>query len=530
MKINILSEGRALRLSAAIAALSIPAVAQFSFNSPSSYRCGTDPHDIAVADFNGDGNLDMATTLHNPARVSILTQNDDGTFDPPAFTVIPAFTVVRGGRNAVVPQGLLAVDWDGNGRPDLVVASQASGELVFLRNLGDGAWELTTKVQVGLDPTELVASDFDGDGDIDVAVSNTVGNTISIVHNLGRDRFLQVQDITVRAGPKALAVGRFFGDNLPGIAVAVHDAHSVYVLRNWGNGYFNVETVLTVPNGTYPECVAVADFDLNGSDDIVATFSQGAANEFAVFYQMKSGTAAEINRLFTDPDTFDVGGVHPSHIVAADFDLDTRADIAVLSSKSSNLSLFCNVADHKFSFQTSMDLPGPQPSRMVVADMNRDYAPDVVCTNNGGNSLSVVLNARTNPSTYCKALPNSTGSGTSLWISGSTSIAANNFTLRAGKAPPGQLGIFLYGQKPAQTPFQGSVLCIEPPLGRLDPQVRIDATGVASFALSLAPGLVGHQMLYVLPGSVWNFQFLYRDIRGWQSPNLSAAMRIVFQP
>ncbi len=50
------------------------------FASPVSYPVGTSPARIVIADFNGDGKLDIAVANSGSANVSIQLGNGDGTF------------------------------------------------------------------------------------------------------------------------------------------------------------------------------------------------------------------------------------------------------------------------------------------------------------------------------------------------------------------------------------------------------------------------------------------------------------------
>jgi hypothetical protein len=242
---------------------------------------------------------------------------------------------------------------------------------------------------------------------------------------------------------------------------------------------YSVQQTLITPSGTYPECVAVADFDEDYDDDLVTTFSEGTTNKVAFFYQLTQGS-------FSAANSFNVGAYHPSHVVAGDFDLDTRIDVAVVSSNSGVLSMLRNLGGQAFGFQLMLDLATTQSDHMQCADLDADYMPDLVVTNDGGRSLTVILNARPNPSNYCLAVPNSTGVGASIGSVGSPSIAAMNLKLMVTNAPPYKIGVFFYSYKPTQMPFQGAYLCIAPPIRRLDPPVLIDGNGVASYAMTLS--------------------------------------------
>jgi hypothetical protein len=56
------------------------------FNPAVNYAAGVRPHCVAVGDFDGDGNLDLAVANADSTDVSILLGNGDGTFTVPAPT------------------------------------------------------------------------------------------------------------------------------------------------------------------------------------------------------------------------------------------------------------------------------------------------------------------------------------------------------------------------------------------------------------------------------------------------------------
>ena len=99
-------------------------VADQGFQLTSSFSPSTQPfldtfslyegfQSVAVADFNGDGRPDLVMTTHGSGIVSVLLGNGDGTFQQPERT----YTV--GGAVAAV------ADVNGDGRPDLVTANTA---------------------------------------------------------------------------------------------------------------------------------------------------------------------------------------------------------------------------------------------------------------------------------------------------------------------------------------------------------------------------------------------------------------------
>jgi hypothetical protein len=65
---------------------------------------------VAVADFNGDGKLDIATSSNGTDQVAVLTGNGDGSFNTPV--------VFAAGQDVT---GIGVADFNGDGKPDIVV-------------------------------------------------------------------------------------------------------------------------------------------------------------------------------------------------------------------------------------------------------------------------------------------------------------------------------------------------------------------------------------------------------------------------
>lgn len=110
----------------------------FELAPPSNAVTGTatlatndDPYDIIKADFDQDGNLDLAVAELPSSTVSIWLGNGDGTFTQAGDSPIS----VSGG-----PTNLQAVDFDGNSTLDLVVLTRNGADLVVLSGDGNGGF------------------------------------------------------------------------------------------------------------------------------------------------------------------------------------------------------------------------------------------------------------------------------------------------------------------------------------------------------------------------------------------------------
>jgi len=140
---------------------------------------------------------------------------------------------------------------------------------------------------------------------------------------------------------------------------------------------------------------------------------------------------------------------------------------------------------------------------------------DVVVSMNGMVCYDRVFRVAATPvpvgTPYCTGAPNSVGAGAAIDAVGSAVVADNDLHLLATGAPPIMPGLFLFGSASAQLPFGDGFLCVQPPLGRLQPPILTDPEGCVLRTLDLsAPPAAGK----LLPGTTWYFQLWYRDPPG----------------
>ena len=139
---------------------------------------GDAPVSVALADLNNDGVLDLVAANRDDDTLSVLLGDGDGSFTAAAESPL----VVGDG-----PEMVIAVDLDGDHRPDLAAANAADGTVSVLLGDGDGTFTAApdSPVSVGGSPSGLFAGHYDWDGRFDLAVSDSSGDRIVILKGGG---------------------------------------------------------------------------------------------------------------------------------------------------------------------------------------------------------------------------------------------------------------------------------------------------------------------------------------------------------
>lgn len=223
---------------------------------------GTSPVGVAQGDFNGDGKLDLVTTNYVAGNLSIFLGNGDGTFQAPQTISIGSNTN---------PVGIVAADFDGDGNLDLAIGydyQNSHGVSVLLGN-GNGTFQPNQDFAAGTRTYELVSGDFNGDGFADIAVTNYAGNRVEVLLGNGDGTLQTAVPYSVTASAFYVQEADLNGDGTLDLVVCGRDTGVISVLLGNGDGTFQGQSTYTA--GTAAEDVAIADFDGDGIPDVIAT-------------------------------------------------------------------------------------------------------------------------------------------------------------------------------------------------------------------------------------------------------------------
>ncbi|MFL6527026.1 MAG: FG-GAP repeat domain-containing protein, partial [Chthoniobacterales bacterium] len=212
-----------------------------AFAAPVNYAVATYPDSVVAGDFNHDGKVDLVVLgagnffasddSGKHTRLSVLLGNGDGTFAP---AVTQTLDNQDGGES------LVAADF-GRGEIDLAVAHFNKNEVLILQDDGHGNFTKTASYQTGAGPEGLVAVDLDGDGKSDIAVGNLNDHTVTVLTGNGDGTFVSTGN---RAGvlepfgnatwhyPAFVAAGDLDGDAKPDLVTTHLFEAAAAVLRN----------------------------------------------------------------------------------------------------------------------------------------------------------------------------------------------------------------------------------------------------------------------------------------------------------
>lgn len=136
---------------------------------------GIEPLAVATGDFNGDGILDLVVTnqnegFPNPGTVNVLLGNGNGTFRPgPAVPNVGS-----------IPYTVSVADFNGDGKLDLAIPAAGNNVIDVLLGNGHGGFDIYTRLPTGSDPVGAAVGNFSGNGIPDIAAADNTANEVTI--------------------------------------------------------------------------------------------------------------------------------------------------------------------------------------------------------------------------------------------------------------------------------------------------------------------------------------------------------------
>jgi hypothetical protein len=291
------------------------------FQVSAVYSTDYQPRSIALADFNGDKKLDFVASNEYGQFMTVALGNGDGT-----FSSSPHFNESNSWAN-----GIGAADFNLDGSLDIVEAGGGTGVglSVMLGNT-HGVMAAPTSINLGANSYAQVkfvlTGDVNGDGKPDVVSSTAEGYSnpygVVVLMGLGTGKFKAPATYTTSTSsyPGAGALADVNGDGKLDIVTSNFDG-TMSVLLNKGAGTYGAATVFPSGTGAYASGFVLGDFNGGGKADIVVADFQ--TNDLVLLLGNGNGT-------FQSPVILS-SPVRPGGLVAADFNKDSKLDLAVVS-------------------------------------------------------------------------------------------------------------------------------------------------------------------------------------------------------
>lgn len=283
---------------------------------------------VLVGDFDGDGKDDLAVRYPGNPVAPVFFSNGDGSFRVAGGTV-PVWD------SSTAAATVLAGDFNGDGKTDLVFRRNGWATTPVLFSNGDGTWTATnmgtasgTSGLINNDGTTVITGDFDGDGKRDLALKNLNWTSTPIFFSQGDGNWTVSTSATPGwASDKdaQMFAGDFNGDGKTDLLFrrAAGGWTTVPVLFSKGDGTW-VATNITPPSGAGawingPSNVVIADFNGDGKQDVA--MSKGGWSTTPILFSVGDGSWKVIN-----PTSAAFANV--SEMVAGDFNGDGIADLS----------------------------------------------------------------------------------------------------------------------------------------------------------------------------------------------------------
>jgi len=337
------------------------------------------PAGVTLADLNDDGKADLILGAESSGGwISIIPNTSTGG-------TISFGSEVRPDANYANDR-ILAADFDGDGKKDLVGAEPNRDFAIVLRNKSTGnqiSFDIAQQFNTSVDPYGLAASDIDGDGKLDIISANSGYSVVGILKNtssIGAISFTPIE-INVGCNSTNIVVRDFDGDNKPDIAVSCVENNKIVVLRNQStNNVISFSAPVSLPVGSYIWSMDAGDLDGDGKLDIVASnFNGGDYNKGKISVFMNNSSSGNIS--FGQETKLNARDASRD-VRIADLDGDTKPEVVCVDARGSLLLVYKNKSE-----RGQLNLEGYREFKtgdsrfnygLAIGDLNGDSRPEMI--------------------------------------------------------------------------------------------------------------------------------------------------------
>jgi hypothetical protein len=306
---------------------------------------------------------------------------------PTGAALYPYKAIATGSVASVVAIG----DLNGDGRPDVAVATRSSGDpvndrclLVFLQTRR-GTLAPPVRYPIGLDARGIAIGDLNGDGRADVAVCGGFG--VTLLFQKADGALAPVPFMPTGVDADSVAIGDLNGDGRADLAISHSGELQVAVFYQTAEGVLSPAQRYVIPDSGDDQ-IAIGDVTGDGLADLVMLRGTDGPGNIAVFAQ------DPVTHLLTGPTRYGWGMDQTAHSLAlVDFNGDHHNGVAVTwggYSPDCGVGLFTQGGDGLRQPPTQLDT-SDVPEAVAAADMDGDGLQDLIVAHGGWQSLGTLL-------------------------------------------------------------------------------------------------------------------------------------------
>jgi hypothetical protein len=338
---------------------------------------GSFPHGVVMEDFNRDGRRDFATANEVSNNVTICLGDGAGG----------CASLGSGGNTGITPFAMLAGDFNRDGCPDLVTANNGDGSMSYLQANCSGGFSVTTSVMGCTGPVAVSRGEVSGDINLDLAFvceEPTVASPMCVrlgTGASGSSAFGAPVCTAVTDAPMGIALGPYNIDALEDAGVTSSSLNRVAIAIADGSGRI-VDIPATFAVGPKPKAIVRDDLNGDGFWDLVVTNSGGTTI---------SALLGDGGGIFSVPSIDTVAGQTPTAVAIADFNLDGKQDAAVVNTNSNDVALLLGDGAGRFTHAGHFGVRSV-PIAIAAGDLNGDGKPDLAVADNFSDTVSILIN------------------------------------------------------------------------------------------------------------------------------------------
>jgi hypothetical protein len=345
-----------------------------TFQPKVQYPVAGQSQDVAAGDFNSDGRMDLVVTINTPQiSLSLLLGNGNGTFNT---------AVNFPNTSGFDSPDVVATDLNNDGKLDVVIlhsiacftAPCIAAEVITVM-LGNGNGTFQTRELAAPQHTHAMAEgDFNRDGIKDLAIGSE-NTKLHILLGVGDGTFVRQPEMTLIPGGDLFSacndvdVADFNRDTIQDLVVPLGNGNGNVVLLGNGDGTFRQSFRITQNAVNSPLNLAVADFNLDGSQDIARAMGDGSFGLMEIANGNGDGTFQAPVRYLVPPNQSSLGGIF---ITASDFNGDGKPDVALLVG---GANAFLNVLINTTGGGTAPPTPTPPAAPTPLSPANNAQLP-----------------------------------------------------------------------------------------------------------------------------------------------------------